>query len=338
MLLSDLGAEVLRIDRADGNGWDNPIMDRGRAVLRVDIREASGRDLCIAAATRADVLVEGMRPGVMERLGLGPDVLCEKNPRLVYTRITGWGQHGKRANTAGHDIDYIALTGALAAIGRPGETAVPPLNLVGDLGGGSMLAAFGILAALWERASSGRGQVIDAAIVDGVASFMGMFAGLVPRGAISLERDRNVLGGAAPFYRCYACADGREVAVGAIEPQFYRMLIERLGAPPHFYADQYEQSNWPARTAVLAQLFAQKARDEWLAIFDDAEACVAPVLTLSESFADRHLIGRGTYTRANGLTQAAPVPRFSRTPGGIQPTMPGSELLSRWGIRFPAAV
>ena len=332
MLLSDLGAEVLRIERAGGNGWDNPIMDRGRHLLTLDIREARGRDVCIAAAQKADVLIEGMRPGVMERLGLGPAVLCKRNPRLVYARITGWGQLGPRAPSAGHDINYIALTGALAAIGRPSEPAVPPLNLVGDFGGGSMFAAFGIMAALWERERSGRGQVIDAAMVDGVASLMSMFAGLVPRGAISVERDKNLLGGAAPFYRCYICADGNEVSVGALEPQFYRILIERLGAPSEFLDDQYDQANWPARTQALAGIFRQHTRDHWSAVFAGTDACVAPVLTLGESFADPHLCVRGTYIPGVESRQAAPAPRFSRTPGRVQPSTAASELLRRWGV------
>ena len=203
MLMADMGAEVVRIDRPGGNGWSNPIMERGRSVVTVDIRTAAGRDYCITAASCADVLIEGLRPGVMERLGLGPEPLLRQNPRLVYARMTGWGQDGPLAKAAGHDINYIALSGALAAIGVPNATAIPPLNLVGDFGGGSLFLAFGILAALWERQRSGRGQVVDAAIIDGVSSMMTMFAGTAPSGQLSLDRSLNILGGAAPFYRCY---------------------------------------------------------------------------------------------------------------------------------------
>jgi alpha-methylacyl-CoA racemase len=207
MLLADLGAEVIRFDRPGGNGWPNPVVDRGRDSLVVDIREDAGRELCVAAAEKADVLIEGFRPGVMERLGLGPEVLLERNPRLVYARMTGWGQTGPLANVVGHDINFIALTGALAAMAPAGSPPRPPLNLVGDFGGGSLFLAFGIMAALWERNRSGAGQVVDAAIVDGVSSLMTMFAGLIPSGAISIDPERGVLNGAAPFYRSYRCAD-----------------------------------------------------------------------------------------------------------------------------------
>ena len=335
MLLSDLGAEVLRIDRAGGNGWQNPILDRGRHVLTLDIRTDVGRTLCAAAAERADVLIEGMRPGVMERLGLGPQSLCALNPRLIYARLTGWGQDGPRARTAGHDINYIAITGALAAIGRPGEPAVPPLNLVGDFGGGSMFAALGILAAVIERHTSGKGQVIDAAMVDGAASLMSMFSGLLSRGAISVDRQHNLLGGAAPFYRCYTCADGRDVAVGALEHKFYKILIERIGAPAAFVHGQHDQRNWPARTAAFARIFAGRARDAWTALFDGLDGCLAPVLTLEESFEDKHLRARGTYVAESGLFQCAPTPKFSRTPGCIQSSGDAVALLERWGVATP---
>jgi alpha-methylacyl-CoA racemase len=222
MLLADLGADVQRIDWPGGNGWNNPVVDRGRAALTIDIRTAEGRDRSLLIIDKADVLIEGNRPGVLERLGLGPDTALARNPRLVYGRMTGWGQDGPLARAAGHDINYIALTGALAAIGRPGEPSVPPLNLVGDFGGGSMFLALGILAALWERGTSGEGQVVDAAIVDGVCSLMSMFSGFVSSGTISMDRRLNPLGGAAPFYRCYTCKDGREISVGAIEPHFYK--------------------------------------------------------------------------------------------------------------------
>jgi alpha-methylacyl-CoA racemase len=335
MLLSDLGAEVVRIDREGGNGWANPIVDRGRHSLILDIRQPEGQRACRAIAKKADVVLEGLRPGVMERMGLGPEILCADNPRLIYARMTGWGQTGPRAHTAGHDINYIGLTGALAAMGKPEEPAMPPLNLVGDLGGGSLFATLGILAALFERESSGLGQVIDAAMVDGVASLMTMFAGLLPRGAISLDRARNVLAGAAPFYRCYRCADDREVAVGALEPRFYRALIERLGAPAAFFESQYDSSTWAERTTHLAQLFREKTREDWVAHFRGAEACLSAVLGVEESLDDPHLLARHTYVTADGLKQAAPAPRFSRTPGRIQSAGHGRTLLQHWGVVLP---
>ncbi|WP_157216404.1 CaiB/BaiF CoA transferase family protein [Flavisphingomonas formosensis] len=333
MLLSDLGAEVLRIDRPGGNGWPNPIMDRGRAVLPLDIRSEEGRAAAAEAALLADVLIEGFRPGVMERLGLGPDTLLAANPRLVYGRMTGWGQEGPLARVAGHDIDYIAITGALAAIGRPGEPAVPPLNLVGDFGGGSMFLAFGIMAALWERERSGKGQVVDAAIVDGVASMMGMFTGLTPSGLISLERDANLLGGAAPFYRCYRCADGREIAVGPLEPAFWTHLCERLGAPASLSQDE---KDWPETTAWFERTFATRPASHWLALFEGSDACVAPVLTADKAPSHPHHAARATYVERGGLAHPAPAPRFSRTPGAIQEDADASALLGRWRAQAAA--
>ncbi len=330
MLLSDLGAEVLRIDRPGGNGWPNPIVDRGRAALTLDIRTNDGRRRAIEAVEAADILIEGNRPGVMERLGFGPEVLLERNPRLIYGRMTGWGQTGALAATAGHDITYIALTGALAAMGRSGEAATPPLNLLGDFGGGSMLLAFGLVAALFERERSGRGQVVDAAIVDGVASMMTMFAGLVPSGRIALERGKNMLGGAAPFYRCYLCADGGEIAVGAIEPQFYARLIERLGAPQDLLQRQNDPSYWAEDSDRLATLFAQRSAADWIAHLDGADCCVAPVIGLEDASAHPHARSRKSYVSLDGLEQAAPAPRFSRTPGAIQPTRDGAGLLREW--------
>jgi alpha-methylacyl-CoA racemase len=326
MLFADLGAEVLRIARPGGAGFRNPVVDRGRAVLELDIRTDEGRTAAIEACRHADVLIEGLRPGVMERLGLGPDALLPQNPRLIYGRMTGWGQDGPLAKVAGHDITYLALTGALAAIGVPGEPAVPPLNLVGDFGGGSMFLAFGILAALFEREQSGKGQVVDAAIVDGVASLMTMFAGLAPSGAISLERERNLLGGAAPFYRCYLCADGLEIAVGAIEPQFWAELIKRIERPDL----TQNPADWPKTNAALATVFASEPRQHWIALFGDSDACVAPVLQLAEAIAHPHNHARGTYVEHDGLMQASPAPRFSRTPGSLGRSTDSAALLARW--------
>jgi alpha-methylacyl-CoA racemase len=334
MLLADLGADVVRIDRPGGNDWPNPIVDRGRHVITVDLKDAAGQALCAAAAAKADVLLEGFRPGVMERLDLGPEVLLENNPRLVYARLTGWGQKGPLSQVAGHDINYIALTGALAAIGPIDGTSVPPLNLVGDFGGGSLLAAFGVMAALWERERSGLGQVIDAAIVDGVASMMTMFAGLLPSGRFSLDRQANLLGGAAPFYRCYACADSAQIAVGALEPHFYEELIRKINAPHEFLLHQYDQSNWRSRSEALAKIFLSRSRAQWSEIFLGSDACLSGVTSLQESYADRHLSDRETYVEANGLRQAAPAPRFSRTPGQIRASGSGRDMLESWGVDF----
>jgi len=327
MLFADLGAEVLRIARPGGAGIPNPVVDRGRGVLTLDIRTDEGRATAIEACRHADVLIEGLRPGVMERLGLGPDVLLTANPRLVYGRMTGWGQEGPLAKTVGHDIGYIALTGALAAIGVPGEPAVPPLNLVGDFGGGSMLLAFGTLAALYERQQSGKGQVVDAAIIDGVTSLMTMFAGLAPSGAISLDRSRNMLGGAAPFYRCYLCADGLEVAVGAIETQFWAAFVEGLGATETLTQSPAE---WPKTCAIIAAIFATQPRQYWLDRFEGSDACVAPVLPLADAITHPHNVARGTYVEHDGLMQAAPAPRFSRTPGALGVREDGEGMLARW--------
>jgi alpha-methylacyl-CoA racemase len=322
MLLADLGAEVVRIDRPEGNGWANPVVDRGRHVITIDVRTDAGRSLCLEAADKADVVIEGMRPGVMERLGLGPETMIERNPRLVYARMTGWGQTGPLAQ----------LAGALAAIGPGTGSSVPPLNLVGDFGGGSMFLAFGIMAALWERERSGKGQVIDCAIVDGVASMMTMFAGLIPSGAISIDRGHSLLGGAAPFYRCFTCADGAEVAVGPLEPKFYRELLSRIGAPAELCDGQYEKNNWTERSNILAALFGTKTRSQWCEILEGTDACFAPVLTLVESQQNSHLQARQTYVEVDGTFQAAPAPRFSRTPGKIGRSGSGGELLQSWGV------
>ncbi|MET0386695.1 MAG: CaiB/BaiF CoA-transferase family protein [Polyangiales bacterium] len=333
MLLANLGAEVLRIDRPGGNGYPNPIVDHGLSALTIDIRTDEGRARCLDLIELVDVVIEGSRPGVMERLGLGPDVMLQRNHRLVYGRMTGWGQTGPLAHSAGHDINYIALTGALAAIGRTGEPAQPPLNLVGDFGGGSMFLAFGIVAALWERERSGKGQVIDAAIVDGVASLMTFFSGLVPSGAISLQRDQNMLGGAAPFYRCYTCADGREISVGAIEPKFYAELLQKIGADASFARDQHDRATWPRRCAELAAIFATKTRDAWCELLEGSDACFAPVLTLEESHAHAHMHAREIYVDRGAHTHTAVAPRFSRTPGEIAAAPPGEALLRLWSTR-----
>ena len=325
MLLADMGADVLRIEREGGNGWPNPIVDRGRGTLTLDIRTDDGRAMAIEAVAHADILIEGLRPGVMERLGLGPDEMLKRNPRLIYGRMTGWGQEGPLARAAGHDITYIALTGALAAIGKPGEPAAPPLNLVGDFGGGSMFLAFGILSALYERERSGRGQVVDAAIIDGVSSMMTMFAGLLPSRRISLERDENLLGGAAPFYRTYLCQDGKEIAIGALEPQFFAIVREKLNAPD--FVTQARE-DWDKSRAWFAETFASQPRDHWAQLFEGTDACVGPVLTMDEIAAHPHHAARGSFL--DDAPAAAPAPRFSRTPGAVQDSRDGAALLAAW--------
>lgn len=317
LLLADLGAEVLRIERDGGNGWPNPVVDRGRKRLSLDIRSDAGRERCLALAENADVLIEGFRPGVMERLGLGPEQVHARNRRLVYGRMTGWGQTGPLAKSAGHDINYLAITGALAAIGGREGPAIPPLNLVGDFGGGSLYLAFGIMAALWERERSGQGQVVDAAIVDGVSSMMSFFAGLLPSGAISLERDRNMLSGAAPHYRCYTCADGLDIAVGPLEPQFFAELIRRIDAPESLRQGCNDAALWEEQSEQLAALFASRTQADWCALLEGSDACFAPVLTLEEAAQHPHMQQRGVYRDIDGALHAAPAPRFSRTPGAI---------------------
>lgn len=325
MLFADLGADVLRIERKGGNGWPNPVVDRGRKRLTLDIRTEAGRERCLTLAEGADVLIEGFRPGVMERLGLGPEILHAHNPRLVYGRMTGWGQNGPLARSAGHDINYLALTGALAAIGGREGPPLPPLNLVGDFGGGSLYLAFGIMAALWERERSGQGQVIDAAIVDGVSSMMSFFAGLLPSGAISLQRDRNLLAGAAPHYRCYTCADGRDIAIGPLEPQFLSELAQRIQAPDNLLQDVRDPDRWAAQGEHLAALFASRTQADWCELLEGTDACFAPVLTLEEAAQHPHMQARGVYRDINGALHAAPAPRFSRTPGAIRDSVEASE-------------
>jgi alpha-methylacyl-CoA racemase len=330
MLLSDLGAEVLRIERVGDNRLANPVADRGRFRVAADLRSETGRQLCLDAADGADVLIEGFRPGVMERLGLGPEVLLERNPRLIVGRMTGWGQTGPLAKAAGHDINYIALTGALAAIGRPGEPATVPLNLIGDFGGGSMLLAFGLLAALIERERSGKGQVVDAAIVDGVSSLMSFFAGMKAGGHLSPQRGENLLSGAAPFYRAYVCADAEEICVGAIEPPFYRELLERIGAPMSLLDEQHDRRCWARHHEILERIFAARPAAEWCRLLEGSDACFAPVVMLDDAPRHPHMAERGIFVDHGGVIQVGPVPRFSRTPGSIQDDGDGHALIARW--------
>ncbi|MEM7687908.1 MAG: CaiB/BaiF CoA-transferase family protein [Pseudomonadota bacterium] len=330
MLLADLGAEVVTIARP-GAGVSNPVVERARHRAEVNMKTREGLAFAKDACLKADVVLEGFRPGVMERLGLGPDVLLEENPRLVFARMTGWGQDGPLAHAAGHDINYIAITGALSAVGKAGETAVPPQNLVGDFGGGSMYCAFGIMAALYERERSGKGQVVDAAIVDGATSLMSFFFGVRGRPFITTDRGKGMLGGAAHFYRCFECSDGREVSVGAIEPQFYAELLEKADAQ-HLAEGQMNPANWDDYTAKMAELFKTKSQAEWTEILEGTDACFAPVLELDEARDHPHMKARGAYVEHEGEWHTAPAPRFSRTPGTVRSSADDGELtVARWG-------
>lgn len=321
MILADLGAQVVRVDRPGGLQLGDPALAdptlRGRRRVAADLKSPEGVETVLRLVERADVLVEGYRPGVTERLGVGPDACHARNPALVYARMTGWGQDGPMAQRAGHDINYISLTGALHAIGRAGERPVPPLNLVGDFGGGSMLLVVGVLAALWEAQRSGRGQVVDAAMVDGASVLSQMFWGFLAQGAWTDERDANVLDGHAPFYDTYTCADGRHVAVGPLEPQFYAAFLAGLGVDPADLPAQYDRTGWPVLRARFTELFTSRTRDEWAAVFDGTDACVTPVLAFGEVAAHPHLAARSTIVEADGVAQAAPAPRFSRTPAQL---------------------
>jgi alpha-methylacyl-CoA racemase len=333
MILADLGADVLRIDRVDRTrsgasgvshgAWTDPL-SRGRRSIALDLKTAEGLEILLRLAGQADVLVEAFRPGVAERLGFGPDVCLEANPRLVYGRMTGWGQEGPLAPTAGHDIDYIAISGALSIVGRTGERPLPPVNLAGDFGGGGMLLAIGILAALLERQSSGRGQVIDAAMVDGSALLTAIFHGLRAGGTWRDERGTNLIDGGAPFYDTYQTADGGYLAVGALEPAFYGELVAGLGVEDDDLPDRDDRANWPALRERLTTVIAQRTTAEWTEVFAGSDACVAPVLSLGEAPDHPHNKARGTFTEVAGLTQPAPAPRFSRTPA--DPPQPPPEV------------
>jgi alpha-methylacyl-CoA racemase len=325
MLLSDMGADVVTIDRP-GRPVGDPtdIASRGRRVVHADLKQAAPRDEVLALLDAADVLVEGFRPGVMERLGLGPDLLLARNPRLVYGRMTGWGQHGPLAPTAGHDIDYIAISGALHAIGPAGGAPVPPLNLVGDYGGGSLYLVVGILAALFEARRSGRGQVVDTAISDCVISLMTYCVSGSLQGTFREERGTNLLDGGAPFYGVYETADARHVAVGPLEPQFFAELCERIDVAATLRGAQHERQRWPELRAELARIFKTRSRDEWTALLDSTDACVAPVLALGEARSHPHNVARRAFVEVDGISQPAPAPRFSRTPSAIQGPPPGA--------------
>jgi alpha-methylacyl-CoA racemase len=333
MLLADLGAAVVTIERPGGRIQPpNAALDRGRHRLTLDLGDAESIVLAKAAAKHADVVMEGYRPGVMERFGLGPDALCAENPRLIYARLTGWGQDGPLAASAGHDINYLAVTGALAAFGRPGEPPPPPLNLVGDYGGGSLYCAVGILAALVERERSGTGQVIDAAIIDGVASMLAMFNASP---ALPVERERSLLGGAAPFYRCYACADGRFIAVGAIEEKFWAALLAPLGLSAAAFGPRTDPALWPAQSRQLEALFATRSAAEWDALYAGSDACVTLVATIDEAAGVPQMAERGTLAEYEGVSQPAPAPRLSRTPGAIRAAEDDGRAVIEGWLRAP---
>ena len=342
MLLSDLGADVVRVDRAStvgaevGSEASMVGLSRNRRSIGVDLKADAGREVVLRLARDADVFVEGFRPGVVERLGIGPDDLHPVNPRLVYARMTGWGQDGPLAPRAGHDIDYAAIAGALHTVGRPDEPPPPPVNYLADLAGGGTFLAIGVLAALVERERSGTGQVVDAAMIDGTASLTAFLHGLLALGAWSTQRGTNLLDGGAPYYDTYRCADGRFLAIGALEPAFFAELCDRLGLDPAAWP-QHDQDAWPDQKRQLAALIATKPRDEWAELFADTDACVAPVLDLREAPQHPHNVARGTFVDVEGLTQPAPAPRFSRTPGGVRrpPPRPGAhtdEVLSELGF------
>jgi alpha-methylacyl-CoA racemase len=337
MLLSDLGADVVRIDRKGGRGGSKfDVTGRGRRSVALDLKVPASIEACLKLAESADVLFEGFRPGVMERLGLGPEVVLKRNPKIVFGRMTGWGQTGPYANAAGHDMNYIAISGALHAIGLA-DKPIPPLNLVGDFGGGALYLAFGILAGVVHARATGQGQVIDCAMSDGAASLMAMFYGFKASGMWTDNRRDNMLDGGAHFYDTYQCSDGRWISIGSIEPQFYALLLEKTGITDPAFQQQMNRAEWPALKAKLAEVIKTKSRAEWCAIMDATDVCFAPVLDLTETAAHPHNAARQTFVEIEGVVQPAPAPRFSATPGAIQFVSPpvgahNDEAFADWGF------
>lgn len=337
MLLSDLGADVVRIDRKGGRGGaPSDITSRGRRSVALDLKSPAAIEACLKLMEEADAILEGFRPGVMERLGLGPDTALERNPKLVYGRMTGWGQTGPYANAAGHDMNYIAITGALHAIGTS-DKPVPPLNLVGDFGGGALYLAFGLLAGVIQARETGKGQVIDCAMSDGAASLMAMFYGFKASGMWKDERRSNLLDGGAHFYDTYRCADGKWVSIGSIEPQFYALLLEKAGITDPQFGRQMDRSVWPELREKLAAAIAGKTQAQWCEIMGGTDVCFAPVLDLDEAPKHPHNVARQTFVEVAGVVQPAPAPRFSATPGAIQGPPPAvgahdREALLDWGF------
>jgi alpha-methylacyl-CoA racemase len=343
MLLADLGAEVIRIDRltAADLGFDIDsrfdFTNRSKRAIAVDLKSPGGVALVKELIASADALIEGFRPGVMERLGLGPDVCHAFNPRLVFGRMTGWGQEGPLRDRAGHDINYISLTGTLSAIGPRDGAPVVPLNLVGDFGGGALYLALGLLAALHEAKASGKGQVVDAAMVDGAASLMTLHFGYLQAGFWRNARGENAVDGGSPYYTTYPTQDGKYMAVGAVEKRFYDMLLQRLGLAGADLPDQNDRTRWDELRARLAQVFASKTREEWTRVFEGSDACVSPVLDMEECISDPHIAARGTFVRRDGAIEPGPAPRFSRTPTEISgpPVDPRADTrgaLAAWGL------
>ena len=345
MMLADMGAEVIRIDRKASPGAANPfpmlgtkydVMARGRRSLALDLKHSAGRDTLLRLIDKADIVLEGFRPGVMERLGLGPEVCHARNPALVYGRVTGWGQHGPLSQAAGHDINYVALTGMLHAMGRAGEPPAPPLNLVGDFGGGAMMLAFGVVCAVLEARKSGHGQVVDAAMTDGAALLGAMMYGLRAHGTWGDQRDANLLDGGAHFYDTYACADGKFISIGAIEPQFYALLLKLAKVDDPAFDAQMDPCMWPELSEKFATLFMTRSRESWCQLLEGTDACFAPVLDMAEAPQHPHNVARGTFVNIGGVIQPAPAPRFSRTAPeiGITPALPGQHsaaVLKDWG-------
>jgi alpha-methylacyl-CoA racemase len=346
MLLADMGAEVVRVDRAanvgtdtdrDGNDARFNLLLRGRRNIAVDLKNKAGQDAVLRLIDQADALIEGFRPGVMERLGLAPDVCLKRNPKLVYGRMTGWGQDGPIAHIAGHDINYIALSGALAAIGEPGRGPVPPLNLIGDFGGGALYLAMGVLAGILSARTTGKGQVIDCSMVEGAASLMMMMYGALASGAWVEKRGHNRTDGGSHFYQVYETKDGEYVSVGSIEPQFYNLLLTHTGLEGADLPPQSDRTQWPAMRARFAAIFKQKTRAEWVAIMQQTDICFAPVLTMSEAIDNEHNRDRESFVEVDGIAQPAPAPRFLGTPTRVlsPPARAGAhtdEVLRQWGF------
>lgn len=343
MLLGDLGADVLRIDRMEATdlGIEIPekfdLRNRNKRSVAIDLRKREGVAILMDLIAGADILIEGFRPGVAERLGIGPDACLSRNPRLVYGRATGWGQDGPMAQMAGHDINYIALTGALDRIGPADGPPIPPLNLLGDYGGGGVYLAFGLMCAVFEASRSGKGQVVDAAMVDGVTSLMTVFHAFRQSGGLDPRRGANLLDGGAPFYACYETRDGKHVAVGAIETRFYNTMIELLGLDPAGLPDRNDRANWPELRRRFEAVFRTRSRDEWAALFEGSDACFSPVLTLDEAAAHPHNKARSLLVEVDGVEQPQPTPRFSRTQGQIARPAPRrgqhtASALHDWGL------
>lgn len=339
MMLSDMGAEVIRVDRLahKGSGHKANVLNRGRRSIAIDLKNSQGVDTVKKLIDQADVVIEGFRPGVMERLGLGPEECLERNPRLVFGRMTGWGQHGPLAHAAGHDINYISIGGALGAMGHPDRPPSPPLNLVGDFGGGAMYLLAGVLAALVERASSDKGQVIDAAMTDGTASLLTPFYGMMAMGMWTTQRSDNRLDGGAHYYGSYTCSDGKHISIGSIEPQFYALLLELCGIDDPEFLKQNEKESWASLRQKLEELFATKTQAQWCELLEGTDVCFAPVLNLAEAPQHPHNKARASFVDFEGVTQPAPAPRFSRSQSSIQSAAAiagehSEEILKDWGF------